>query len=512
MDFIQGVSRNQLFMMQLDDYVAQDSWARVVDVFVNALPLQKLGFKNTLAKEGRPPFDAKDLLKLYLYGYKNGLRSSRKLEHACTVNIEIMWLLNGLMPSARAIAYFRKNNATAFKNAFRHFVGILKELNLIDGQTIAIDSFKIRAQNALKNNFNQKKIDRHIQYIDTKINEYQNQLDNEDNTELGQQIETKIEYQKSKKKAYQKIESKLKESEQAQISLTDTDARSVVLHRNIINVGYCVQAGCDAKYKLFINNDTGTVNDTNALSPMALDAKKLLQLDTMNVITDKGYTTAQHIQICTNNNITTFSSPKNHASQNNGLFAMNTFDYNQKEDSYICPNNKKLSTNGTTYKKRNHRVKHYKNRKACQHCALRNQCTKNKSGRIIERGIYQQALEENEKRVNQNPDYYRLRQQITEHQFGTIKRQWGFTHTLMRGKENVLSEVNLIMMCYNLKRIMSILTPQVVLQYFEKFVLKIIRYTSYFKTIYRPIFFKIKKHPSLYSYFKTPTYKLNLHY
>jgi len=100
-----------------------------------------------------------------------------------------------------------------------------------------------------------------------------------------------------------------------------------------------VQAGCDAKYKLFINNDTGTVNDTNALSPMALDAKKLLQLDTMNVITDKGFTTAQHIQICTNNNITTFSSPKNHVSQNNGLFAMNTFDYNQKEDSYICPNN-----------------------------------------------------------------------------------------------------------------------------------------------------------------------------
>jgi len=181
-------------------------------------------------------------------------------------------------------------------------------------------------------------------------------------------------------------------------------------------------------------------------------------------------------------------------------------------DSYICPNNKKLSTNGTTYKKRNHRVKHYKNRKACQHCALRNQCTKNKSGRIIERGIYQQALEENEKRVNQNQDYYRLRQQITEHQFGTIKRQWGFTHTLMRGKENVLSEVNLIMMCYNLKRIMSVLTPQVVLQYFEKFVLKIIRYKSYFKTIYRPIFFEIKKHPSLYSYFKTPTYKLNLHY
>ena len=158
---------------------------------------------------------------------------------------------------------------------------------------------------------------------------------------------------------------------------------------------------------------------------MALDAKNLLGLTKMNVITDKGYTTGKHIAICTENGITTFSSPKNHSSQHNGLFDMQIFKYNKEKDAYICPANEILTTNGTVYNKAGHKVKHYKNRQACKNCSLRGQCTKNKNGRFIERSIYQEALEENQKRVENNPDYYRLRQQITEHQFGTLKRQWG---------------------------------------------------------------------------------------
>ena len=443
-------------MLSFDQFVKPDSWARVVDLFVSVLPIKELGFKAEHAQEGRPPYQSSDLLKLYLYGYRSGIRSSRKLAHACQVNIEVIWLLKGLAPSARKIAYFRKNNPNAFKKAFRYFVLILKDLQLIDGQTIAIDSFKIRAQNSLKNNFNQKKIDRHIEYIDNKIEEYQNHLELEDATDKQKEIEDKITYQNTKKERYQSIEKQLQQSGQSQISLTDPDAKSVVLHRNIINVGYCIQAGCDSKHNLFVNNDTGTVNDTHALSPMALDAKKLLSLSTMNVLTDKGYTTGKHIDICTKNDIITFSSPKAHSSQKNGLFDMQTFIYNKQDDFYTCPANEKLSTNGTIYNKANHKVKHYKNRQACKVCVLRNQCTTNKNGRFIERSIYQEALEENEKRVSQNPNYYRLRQQITEHQFGTLKRQWGFTFTLMKGKQNVLSEVNLMMICYNLRRLMSI--------------------------------------------------------
>jgi len=456
MDFIQGFNRDQLQMLSFDTMVKQDSWARIVDLFVDILPLKDLGFKDVPASEGRPPFHPSDMLKLYLYGYKSQLRSSRKLAHACQVNIEVIWLLKGLSPSARKIAYFRKNNAKSFKQAFRYFVVLLKDWDLIDGKTIAIDSFKIRAQNSLKNNFNQKKIDRHIDYIDNKINEYQQQLESEDELDNQDKIIQKIECQEEKKQKYQQIEQQLKDTGESQMSLNDHDAKSVILHRNVVNVGYCVQAGCDGKHNLFINNDTGTVNDTHALSPMALDAKKLLGLSEMNVITDKGYTTGKHIDICTKNNITTFSSPKDHSSQHNGLFDMQIFKYDKQNDFYTCPSGEILATNGTVYNKASHKVKHYKNRKACKTCELRGQCTKNKNGRFIERSIYQEALEENKKRVDNNPDYYRLRQQITEHQFGTLKRQWGFTFTLMKGKENVLSEVNLMMICYNLRRLMSI--------------------------------------------------------
>ncbi|MBL1279271.1 MAG: IS1182 family transposase [Fluviicola sp.] len=456
MDFIQGFNRDQLQILSFDTMVKQDSWARIVDLFVEILPLKDLGFKDVPASEGRPPFHPSDMLKLYLYGYKSQLRSSRKLAHATQVNIEVIWLLKGLSPSARKIAYFRKDNAKAFKQAFRYFVVLLKDMDLIDGETIAIDSFKIRAQNSLKNNFNQKKIDRHIDYIDNKINGYQQQLEQEDDIDELEKINTKIEYQNTKKQKYQSIEKELKDTGQSQVSLNDPDARSVILHRNVVNVGYCVQAGCDGKHNLFINNDTGTVNDTHALSPMALDAKKLLGLETMNVITDKGYTTGKHIDICSKNGITTYSSPKDHSSQHNGLFDMQIFKYNKEKDDYTCPANEILATNGAVYNKGKHKVKHYKNRQACKTCTLSEQCTKNKNGRFIERSIYQEALEENQKRVEENPDYYRLRQQITEHQFGTLKRQWGFTFTLMKGKENVLSEVNLMMTVYNLRRLMSI--------------------------------------------------------
>jgi len=459
MGFITGFNRDQLVMMDFESCVGQDSWARTVDMFVDILPMEELGFRDVLNSQGRPPYHSTDMLRLYLYGYKNKLRSSRQMEHACKVNLEVVWLLKGLRPSARKIAYFRKDNAAAFKQAFRYFVVLLKEWELIEGTTIAIDSFKIRAQNAQKNNFNQKKIDRHITYIEDKIKTYQEQLDQADGNVDTQEIDTKIAYQKSKKEKYRNIEKSLQESGGSQISLTDPDARSVILHRNITNVEYSIQAGCDSKHKLFINNDTGSVNDTRALSTMAIDARQLLAVEAMDALTDKGYTTGAEITRCGQHNIITYSSPKESTKQKNDLFNISRFNYQKSTDTYICPNGQILSGTGNIYVKGNIKVKHYKNFRACSLCPLKAKCTTAKQGRLIERSIYAEALEENAERVNQNPDYYRLRQQVTEHQFGTLKRQWGFTYTLMKGKENVLSEVNIMMICYNLRRLISILSP-----------------------------------------------------
>lgn len=489
MDYKQGIDRSQLFMMNLEEYVSSDSWARAVDWFVEALPLSELGFKDELPKEGCPPYRASDLLKLLMYGYKKSIRSSRKLEESCKINLEVMWLLKGLRPSARTIAYFRKDNAEAFKKTFRHFVLLLKQWELIDGEIIAIDSFKIRAQNSLKNNFNQKKIDRHLAYIDKKIAEYENAL-NKDTTVDEQQkegLKTKIKDQQAKKDNYKAIEKQLKACGEKQISTIDPDAKAVVLHRNIVNVGYNIQTGCDSKYKLFTNAQTGMVNDTHALADMAMEAKELLGVAQMDTLTDKGYTTGYEIARCKQNDITTYSAPKAHSSQKNGLFDMQIFIYNKQKDSYTCPAGQTLTTNGSIYNKRNHKVKHYKT-KACKGCQLRAQCTTNKNGRFIERSIYQEDVEENEKRVLENPDYYRKRQQITEHQFGTLKRQWGFTYTLMKGKEHVLSEVNLLMSCYNLKRMMSIFDLKTLKNKLNKLVFIFYRIMGFFKAINKGFF------------------------
>ncbi len=146
MEHISGIDRSQIQMMALEEMVAENSWVRVIDLFVDSLPMKELGFKHvSIQKEGRPPYDSSVLLKLYMYGYKYGIRSSRKLEYSCNVNVELCWLLKELKPSFRSIAYFRKNNALAFKSAFWYFVVMLQDLDLIEGETIAIDSFKIRA-------------------------------------------------------------------------------------------------------------------------------------------------------------------------------------------------------------------------------------------------------------------------------------------------------------------------------------------------------------------------------
>jgi transposase len=493
MDFVNGFDRDQLMIMDFEANVSSDSWARVVDWFVDMLPLEDLGFVDVLKDEGRPPYSSSDMLKLFMYGYKKKLRSSYQLQEACKINLEVIWLMRGLRPSARKIAYFRKDNPTAFKHAFRHFVLVLKDMDLISGETIAIDSFKIRAQNSLKNNFNQKKTDRHIDYIDGKIEEYEKLLEAGELSESEKkQVEQKKAVQQKRRTKYKAIEKQLVESGESQISTTDPDARSVIMHRNVVNVGYNVQAGCDSKHKLFVNNDTGSVNDTNELASMALDAKALLGADRMNTLTDKGYTTGVHIDTCSKNGITTYSSPKAHSSMNNGLYDMQIFDYNKDEDCYTCPAGKLMQGSGVIYKKRNHRVKRYTT-KSCDDCQLRAKCTTNKRGRIIERSIYHEVLEENEKRVNENPEYYKLRQQITEHQFGTLKRQWGFTYTLMKTKEHVLTEVNLMMMVYNLRRLMSIFDINELKARLKSFVFHFLSLYGQKRAILKHLYFELQK-------------------
>jgi len=465
MNHIRGKDRQRPILGTLEEQVEPEAFVRIIDAFVDGLDMESFGFSYfQLNPEGRPPYHPSVLMKLYLYGYRNGIRSSRKLARACKINLEMMWLVEGRQPCFKTINNFRSMNSQAFRAVFRHFVLMLRDWKLIGGKPVAIDSFKIRAQNSLKNNYNEAKIGRHLKYIDKKILEYERALEASADQDGGEQkgLLAKIEAKKEKKAFYQELEQQLEESEEAQLSTTDPDARAVVFQRKSVKVGYNVQAATDARHKLLVAMETGDVNDTAALSPMVEQVQQNISKKKFDALGDKGYHSGRELKACEELGVKTYISPKGSASpRSKKHYPIERFVYNKKQDSYTCPAGEILHTNGRYYQKslkngrKSYRVKHYKTR-ACEGCPLRAECTQNKSGRVIERSEFQEYITRNNERVEKNPEYYRQRQCLIEHPFGTLKRQWGFDHTLLCGKEKVLAEVSLAFTCYNLVRMVSI--------------------------------------------------------
>ncbi len=184
MQFIQGCDRNQTYFATLDDQVSADNQVRLMDAFINKLDLHKLGFANTAHKsEGRPPCAPEVLLKLYLYGYLNKIRSSRKLEKECGRNTELQWLLQSLQPNYHTIADFRKVHAKPLQWMFKLYVQFFSDAGFLGKTTIRIDGSKFKAVNSRKNNYNQKKIDKHQQFIEDKTARYLQELDEVDKQE-----------------------------------------------------------------------------------------------------------------------------------------------------------------------------------------------------------------------------------------------------------------------------------------------------------------------------------------
>ncbi|WP_418263826.1 IS1182 family transposase [Flavobacterium faecale] len=471
MQHITGIPRNQMVFSSFEDTILPNNPVRFVDAFVEALDMESLGFTvQTLKVEGRPSFDTKIFLKIYLYGYLNGLRSSRKLEKECVRNIELQWLLCGLMPNYHSISDFRKQNPSGLRKLFKLFVSFLKDTDLIAGEIIAIDGTKSRAHNSKKANFSQKKIERHLAYIEEKTQEYLAQLDQNDSQDNGisiTNIQEKIERLKQNKIGYELLEEKLKVSGEPQISTTDEDARALLVQGVVVEVSYNIQAAADNKHNLVVATHTINRNDLNALGAIAVEAKENLGVETFTALVDKGYHNGREITQCKNHNITTIVAhptpgrSKDSVTQPDYLVAQ--FQYNKSDDTYTCPQGKILKTTGKWHKKSGrteqsgYQFKKYRT-SACKDCPVKHLCTSRAGGREIDRSEYADAVEENNQRYQENPQLYRTRQEINEHIFGTIKRQWGYNHTNLTGLEKVNGEHSLIMLVYNIKRTINILS------------------------------------------------------
>jgi transposase len=238
MSYIEGESRAQriLFPEALDEYIGEDNAVRFIDVYVDGLELEELGFKQTAPKEtGRPPYHRRDLLKLYIYGYLNRVRTSRMLERECGRNVELMWLMRKLRPDFKTIADFRKENRQCFKGVFRQFVLLCREMELLGGELVAIDGSKFKAVNSGQKNFNAKKLEQRLKEIDHKVEHYLNEMERLDQQEKpaeklsGVELQSKIDQLKARKGKYEELLEELKGSGEKQISLTDPDSRAMAL-------------------------------------------------------------------------------------------------------------------------------------------------------------------------------------------------------------------------------------------------------------------------------------------
>lgn len=465
----QGTDRNQtlLFPPTLEELVEEDNPVRVIDVFVDTLDLKQLGFSKTLlATTGCSPYHPGMLLKLYIYGYMNRLRSSRKLEKECRRNIEVMWLTGKQGPKYHTISDFRKEHPQQIRKIFRQFVVLCCNWDLLGKQLVAIDGSKFRAVNSKKNNYNRKKIERHLAYIDNKIQEYLEEMEENDKKEKGEsqqlkvtQVKEKIGELKKRKKKYKELEKQLEESNEEQISTTDKDSRSLIIHRDIVEVSYNAQASVDEKHNLIVQYKSTNQNDRKALSEMAIETKQALEVEELEVLADKGYHNGEEIAKCKKENIATYVPPqeyKHNAPIPTKDYYREQFKYNEQKDIYTCPEGHELASNGRWYKRRGIKIKQYKT-KECAHCQVNHLCTSSAEGRLIERHIYQKEVEENNQRVKEDKEKYLGRQAIVEHPFGTIKRQWGYNYLLVKGLEKTDGEFGLMFLCYNLKRVINII-------------------------------------------------------
>jgi transposase len=467
----QGLDRKQqlIFPPSLDELVDENNIARAIEEYVEVLNISELNIKTkkSLICDGQPAFHPKLLLKIYIYGYLNKIRSSRKLENEIKRNIELMWLTQGLIPSYKTIANFRKDNPKALQTIFKEFSLLLKHLKLITGDIVAVDGAYLRA-NASKNTLIMKKtVQNDIYKINKDIKNYMTILETTDkqNSEVNINISKEdIEKLKEKKQRFQKDLDLLESLGKEQHNKTDKDA--TVMSKPAHNLmAYNSQIAVDNKHKFIVNTDISTNgHDLDQLHNMALKTKEIIDNPNMIFTADKGYYSSVEIKKCVDDGIEIIVPLRNTATKKkikDAKFSKNQFTYNHKDDCYICPNNQILNNCHTQYKRGNRMLDVYRlSSVICKSCPLKLSCLSNKTNyKQMYRWEHESIIDTYAAKMNTKKakDIVKKRGSIVEHPFGTIKRTLGWDHFLVRSKKKVLGENALIMFTYNFRRLLNLI-------------------------------------------------------
>ena len=355
MAHITGTDRAQVLLLPdtVDGYVDPDNPVRFIDAFVDSLDLAGAGFERAEPKEtGRPGYDPADLLKLYIYGYLNRVRSSRRLEAETHRNLEVIWLLRRLRPNFKTIADFRRENREAFRQVFRDFVKVCRSLELFGRELIAVDGTRIKAVNNRDRNFTGAKLRRDLAASQERLERYLQQMDEMDAAEVAdaspskgrvRDLAQKIAALRERQARLETHRKALQESGEAQLSLTDPDARA--MHSGTgVGVGYNVQIAVDTKHKLIAEQQVHSqVSDLGLLAETARAARASLGVERIDAVADKGYFKVEDIAGCEAAGNTPYvPKPRRSPDRRSGRFSKERFRYDAGTDTYACPNGQQL--------------------------------------------------------------------------------------------------------------------------------------------------------------------------
>ena len=468
-----GEHRKQqmFFPPSIDEYVSQDNSVRAIEDYVELLDMVELGFtKSALnSADGQPAYHPKLLLKIYIYGYLNKIRSSRKLENEIKRNIEMMWLCSNLQPSNKTISNFRKENPNALKKVFREFVLLCKELELITGELVAVDGAFMKA-NASKNQLISKKtVVKDLEKIDEKIEAYLETMEFIDIQEKKEKNLTpplnNLGRMKRRKTKLDKDLALLEEMGVTQYNRTDPDAK-IMRKYGYSQLSYNTQIAVDNTYKFIVATEiTPQGNDMQELHKMAIETKRVVgdKVDT-TIVADAGYYSANELKKCQEDKIEVIVPTPNRGKvqKDKGFYSKDDFTYDKVNNCYTCPNQQVLTQRkSSTVRNNNIRNFFYKvGSKTCNACPLRDKCIPQKTAcKTVTRTELAEMVEAHATKMKtfRAKKLIKKRGSIVEHPFGTIKQSLGWSHFLVRGYEKVEGENALIMFTYNFRRLLNLI-------------------------------------------------------
>jgi transposase len=460
MAHIIGQSRYQatLYPEVLDEVIAPDSAVRVIDAFVDSLDLAGLGFSKVDPEAtGRPPYDPRDLLKLYVYGYLNQMRSSRRLEREARRNVEVFWLINRVAPVFKTIADFRKDHPEAIGGVCRTFIEFCRQQSVFGAELLAVDGTKIAAVASRKQVITPAKLAQRDAAIERRIAEYLTAMDEADSEETSPEpatvdVAAAIAALRAQRAELQQQAEQLVREGFKQKVLGEPEAKLMRTPRGY-QVAYNAQIAVDAQHDLIVAFElTNDGNDLQQLHPMALQGKAAVGADQVTVVADTGYSNGEHGKQCEQDGIKAIV-PRAETVNPKGkqYFSRDQFTYDREGDSWRCPASETL----TLYKTSHTQKKKEYTTQACRTCPLRPQCTK-AAQRVIVRSFYEDDREAMHQRAMADPIWMKHRREVAEHPFGTIKWLMGVPRFLVRGLKKARSELALSVLCYNLKRLIAI--------------------------------------------------------